>query len=296
MTDLRIFAWNPNGIRSLLKQSTELKRFITEQRPDILFFPETKGTNQKTVLASVNKQLTEIFDSAAPNRNWSFYHSNCEVPGRHGNLVAVAQDRVNLYSIRYGMSLADDVPECEGRIISLEISDNLSTSGTAWIIGMYVPNASVGLVRLQYKVDWFGKLKSYIQEIRATHPEHTILAIGDMNVAPDARDLCNPESNLKTPGYSPTERKAWAEMVESLDMADVWREMHPIVPIKTQRHEGAYSFWSTRSQARLRNAGWRLDLAIIQRSRLAQVSESLICPQYLGSDHCPIGVALKKVI
>lgn len=292
---VRIFAWNPNGIRSLLKHSSELERFISEQKPDIVFFPETKGSSKNTIVTTVNKHLADVFNSAAPNRLWCFEHSNCEKPGRHGNLVAVAQDRVNIHTIRYGLSLSDNIAECEGRIISLEISDNLSVSGKGWVLGMYVPNASAGLVRLQYKVEWFGKLKAYIQELRTAYPAHTVLAIGDMNVAPDVRDLCNPESNGKTAGYTPTERKSWAEMLEALDMVDTWRERFPLLPIKTLRHDGAYSFWSTRTQARTRNAGWRIDLSVVPRSQLSQVTDSFICPQYLGSDHCPIGLALYLV-
>lgn len=290
-TPLRIFAWNPNGIRALLKQPAQIEAFVREQRPDIVFFTETKGSDQRNVVLAVNKALGEIFNRAAPDRQWTFEHSSCAVPGRHGTLAVLAQDRVEVRSVCRGLSLTG-ASEPEGRVLALELTDKLAPATQMWAIGLYVTNASAGLVRLQYKVEWLAKLQSLIAEIRAAHPNHKVVAIGDMNVAPDARDLCNPSGNLKTAGYTVEERKAWASMMAALDFVDVWRERSPVSPVKSQGHDGVYTFWSTRSKAYERNAGWRIDLAIMPRSQLANVAEAVICKQYLGSDHCPIGVAI----
>lgn len=284
----RIFAWNPNGIRALIRNGKEeLKTFINEQRPDIVFFPETKGNpNAET---QVNKDLQNIFDSAAPNRDWKFYHSHCQSqPGRHGNAVAIATDKINIHDIRFGFS--DKQPESEGRVIALCYSsdcDDLKSlkSLKRWAIGVYVPNASSKLVRLQHKLDWLKEMQQFIQD----HSDIPLLVIGDINVAPDERDLCNPASNENTPGYTLKERQAYAELMKECGLVDVWRAQNPIEK-KTQGIHGAYTFWNTRTRARDRNIGWRIDLCLARG--FDNIGECVVCPQYKGSDHCPIGISL----
>jgi len=278
MQGLRVFAWNPNGIRSLLNKALpELQRFIAQQRPDILFFPETKG-NPKAQ-QEIERKITQAYRLALEGIPLQFYWSYCEKPGRHGNLCIVAGEAINLVTnVCYNLQNLE-CHECEGRVIALELANNTT------IIGLYVPNAGGNLKRLEYKVNWLQRIKDYVQSLTGH-----IIVIGDINVAPDERDLCNPKSNLKTPGYTPEERSAFAKLCNETGLRDVWRERNPL-PIATQGHQGAYSFWSMRSKARERNAGWRIDL--ILSSDLEMIGDAYICPQYLGSDHCPIGVQLR---
>jgi exodeoxyribonuclease-3 len=45
--------------------------------------------------------------------------------------------------------------------------------------------------------------------------------------------------------------------------------------------------------ARARNVGWRIDYFFITENLLSQVAKAFIMPDVTGSDHCPIGLALK---
>jgi len=306
---LRIFAWNPNGIRALLKNNSapgnaqgHLDAFIRNERPDIVFFPETKGNRQAQY--ETQCKLEAVFMKATPTRKWKWYWSYCDRAGRHGNAVAVAKDIVVDQvsdSLRPNGS-----PESEGRVIALKLYHKSIVRGKGiWLLGLYVPNASTKLSRLDHKVAWLNSLRTLMDAYR--NEGNSVIVIGDINVAPDMRDLCNPSGNHQTPGYSEAERSTFAWLMQPALPADdcrtgegyidVWRQKHPL-PYRTQKHNGVYSFWSTRSKARNRNAGWRIDLVLMDRESYRDgdcVSDVMICPQYYGSDHCPVGVEISLV-
>ena len=302
-TPLRVFAWNPNGIRALLKNNNtvggkaagHLDAFLREQRPDVIFFPETKGN--RAAQFETQCKLEAVFKRALPGKRWKWCWSYCDRLGRHGNAVAVSKEFA-IREVEYRLT-ADEPHETEGRVISLILRDHPIV-----LIGLYVPNASTKLSRLDHKVDWLRKLRVLMDDYRAQDLQ--VIVIGDINVAPDERDLCNPSSNLKTPGYSPKERKAYQWMMAAASSGEqqqseddlrrfdgyveVYREKNPLLPVRSQGHEGVYTFWNTRSKARDRNAGWRIDHVLTTREMLDRVTQCLICPQYHGSDHCPVGV------
>ena len=258
---------------------------MTEQRPDILFFPETKGSAKsrfeaETKLKSLLKKLSPV--------KWKCHWSFCDRAGRHGNLLVYRTDRVEVIDgPRFGFN---GERESEGRVISIKV--NISDwDWSCWVTGLYVPNASSGLVRLDHKLQWMRELKSELNEMKTD--AEAVIVIGDINVAPDARDICNPKANLKKPGYTKEERDAFKELFLDDGWVDTWRHRNPL-PEGSQAHDGVYTFWNTRSKARSRNAGWRIDLALINGEALEWVSDSIVCNQYYGSDHCPVGISLSR--
>jgi exodeoxyribonuclease-3 len=284
---LKIFSWNPNGIKSLVDDEHNLFIFMQTEQPDIIFFPETKGNpkSEKEIQARINT----IFAKALPDTSWKWYWSYYnDRPWMHGNAVAV---NVTVPVERVSFHLNDpNVAEPEGRVITLELANNGPV-----IVGLYVPNASTELARLNHKLEWLHNLRVLLDSFG---PDRPVIALGDINVAPDARDLCNPSSNTKTPGFSPQERETFADHILS-GYVDVWRARHPL-PMKTQKQAGQYSFWTSRNggTARANNSGWRLDLVLIDKNTWNTnqqiIGDVLICSQYKGSDHCPIGIYLNS--
>jgi exodeoxyribonuclease-3 len=49
-------------------------------------------------------------------------------------------------------------------------------------------------------------------------------------------------------------------------------------------------------QSRLKNIGWRIDYFLVSQRLMNDVEDSIIFDDVLGSDHCPIGLKLKKDI
>lgn len=276
-----MFAWNPNGIRSLVKNASKsLANFLVTSKPDILFFCETKGN--QTAERKLNKELIDIFGPG-----WTFHHSYCVTPkGRHGVSVAIRNNNVNVHSIDFGFGPGYPI-DSEGRVISICCSSRIVPDAVKHqVIGVYVPNASTLLKRLKFKLDWLKSFSDYVSSL-----EIPSVIVGDINVAPDSRDLCNPNSNQKTPGFTLDERKAFSALLQNCALVDVWRYQNPTDGISSLGHSGVYTFWETRSKSRERNAGWRIDMVLMSSSILNTViGECMIYSDVIGSDHCPVGI------
>ncbi|MDC1196134.1 hypothetical protein N8010_02120 [Crocinitomicaceae bacterium] len=56
-----------------------------------------------------------------------------------------------------------------------------------------------------------------------------------------------------------------------------------------------YSWWSYRGGARDRNVGWRIDYFLVSQSLMDRVEDAFILGDVHGSDHCPVGIVVKKL-
>ena len=92
--------------------------------------------------------------------------------------------------------------------------------------------------------------------------------------------LKNPKANRKNAGFSDQEREAFSALLNA-GFTDSFRYLYP-------DREGAYSWWSYRTNAREKNIGWRLDYVIVSDRLKPRISEAAICADIMGSDHCPV--------
>lgn len=90
----------------------------------------------------------------------------------------------------------------------------------------------------------------------------------------------NPKSNRKNPGFTDEERGKFQELLAS-GFTDSFRYLYP-------DKEGAYSWWSYRFHAREKNAGWRIDYALVSDFAKDKIIDAKIHSDIMGSDHCPI--------
>ena len=52
---------------------------------------------------------------------------------------------------------------------------------------------------------------------------------------------------------------------------------------------------SCRTNARASNKGWRLDHFLVSKALYpARIHECFLMPEWIGSDHCPVGLVIKK--
>ena len=65
---------------------------------------------------------------------------------------------------------------------------------------------------------------------------------------------------------------------------DTFRSKYP--------EEVKYSWWNYKYNARARNVGWRIDYFLTSEQIHDKVEDSLIYNEYLGSDHCPVGLKI----
>jgi exodeoxyribonuclease-3 len=115
-----------------------------------------------------------------------------------------------------------------------------------------------------------------MQQLEAEKP---VIFCGDLNAAHMPLDLANPKANEGQHGYTPEER-AGIDALLKAGFVDTFRQF--------DKRPGQYTWWSNFSLARERNIGWRIDYFFASRTLLPRIQKSVILPEVMGSDHCPI--------
>lgn len=175
-------------------------------------------------------------------------------------------------SVNYGIGI--DEHDHEGRVVTLEYAD-------FYLVCVYVPNAQDGLKRLDYRMQWEDDFRAYL---KALDEKKAVIMCGDLNVAHQEIDLKNPKTNRKNPGFTDEERGKFTLLLDA-GFADTFRTLHP--------EQVTYSWWSYRFHAREKNTGWRIDYFVVSERLMPNVTDATIHTDIYGSDHCPVGLALK---
>ncbi|MBQ2997934.1 MAG: exodeoxyribonuclease III, partial [Oscillospiraceae bacterium] len=176
-------------------------------------------------------------------------------------------------AVNYGIDV--ERHDHEGRVITLEYPD-------FYLVDVYVPNARRDLERLEYRMDWEDCFREYVSSLDKHKP---VIICGDMNVAHEEIDLKNYKTNRGNAGFTDEERGKMTELLGA-GFADTFRHLYP-------DRTDAYSWWSYMFHAREKNAGWRIDYFICSKRFAENIEDSLIYPQYYGSDHCPVAIITK---
>ena len=251
---MKLISWNVNGLRAVMSKGS-LIPFINREDPDIMAFQETKMQEE---------QLDFNFDG------YFRYMNSAEKKGYSGTMVLTKERPL---SVEYDFE-GEDHPK-EGRVITLEYED-------FYFVCAYVPNSKDGLKRLDYRMHWEDDLRRHLMKLDKNKP---VIYTGDLNVAHNEIDLKNPDDNHFSAGFSDEERGKFTELLAA-GFSDSFRQIYP--------EEVKYSWWSYRTRARERNAGWRIDYFVVSDRLMERVSDSLIYNEIEGSDHCPVGLILKE--
>lgn len=246
---MKLISWNVNGLRAVMKK-IDINTYVQETEADILCLQETKVQD-----GQVSLQLEGYHD----------YWNYAVKKGYSGTAVFSKEKPLHVF---YGLGIDDH--DQEGRVITLEF-ENL------FVVNCYTPNAKRGLERIDYRLQWEADFKEYLQKLDRKKP---VILCGDLNVAHREIDLKNPKANRKNAGFSDQEREAFSALLNT-GFTDSFRYLYP-------DREGAYSWWSYRTNAREKNIGWRLDYVIVSDRLKQRISEAAICADIMGSDHCPV--------
>lgn len=247
---MRFISWNVNGLRAVLKKGFE--GIFSTLDADFFCLQETK------------LQAGQI-ELSLPG--YEQYWCYAEKKGYSGTAIFT---RHTPLSVSYGLGIPEH--DTEGRAVTLEYAD-------FYLVCVYTPNSQDGLRRIDYRMDWEDAFRAYLLALDAKKP---VIVCGDMNVAHNEIDLKNPSANHNNPGFSNAERAKFTELLDS-GFTDTFRRMYP-------EARDAYSWWSYRAAARERNVGWRIDYFLVSDRFYDHVSRAYICPEIIGSDHCPVGL------
>lgn len=180
---------------------------------------------------------------------------------------------VNTLSASYGL---EDETEPEGRIITLEFN-------SFYLVNVYTPNAKRDLSRLEYRLEWEDRFRSYLLQLDSRKP---VITCGDLNVAHQEIDVKNAKGNRGNSGFTAEEREKMTLLLNS-GFTDSFRYLYP-------ERTDAYSWWSNMPKVRERNVGWRIDYFLVSSRLRPFIVDAYIDSNVLGSDHCPVVLELAE--
>jgi exodeoxyribonuclease-3 len=250
---MKIATWNVNSIRARMER---LREWLVAQTPDVLCLQETK----------VEDDLFPALELESLGYRVAAYGQKTY----HG--VAVLA-RLPLDDIVRG--LGDGVEDAQARFLVVRV-------GGVRVGSLYVPNGqAVGTDKFAYKLAWLQRLRAWLfAHADAGQP---LVLCGDFNVAPEDRDVHDPEAWRDQVMCHPDERAALAE-VRRWGLVDVFRRLNP--------DPGRYTWWDYRQLSFPKNRGLRID-HILCTERMAARCRSVAIDRdarkgQAPSDHAPV--------
>ena len=254
---MRLASWNVNSLRVRL---AHLLDWLKEAQPDVACLQETKTED-------VNFPAAELRDAG--------YHA-VFCGQRSYNGVAILS-KSEIRDVAHGIpNFADDPKRCiAGTVDGLRI------------VCLYAPNGEApGTDKYAYKMRWYEALARWMQDELPKTPQLALL--GDMNVAPEDRDVHNPKRWEGKIHVSEPERAALRHVMD-VGFADAFRLF--------EQPEKQFSWWDYRLKAFERGWGLRIDLALLSPALAKRCTACTIDVEprkrERPSDHAPVIVDLK---
>ena len=262
---MQIATWNVNSVRTRLDQ---VLAWLEQEQPDLLCLQETKVDDPLFPL--------EAFETAG----W-----RVSIHGQKAYNGVALVSREPLEDVRCGFvgELPDDAEAQQlgeqKRVISA-LLDGVR------VLNLYVPNgSSLKSDKYPYKLAWLACLRRYLAA-QAERGE-PLCMVGDFNIAPEARDIHDPERLSGGIMASAAEREALTAVLNGR-LQDVFRVFEP--------DAGHWSWWDYRTGAWDRDRGWRIDHIYLCDELLGLARSCVIHKHVRGndqpSDHAPVSVDL----
>jgi exodeoxyribonuclease-3 len=253
---LKIASWNVNSLNVRLPH---VLAWTAEAQPDILALQETKLTDDRF-------PVDELVEAG--------YHSAYSGQPTYNGVAILSKEP--------GRDMVTDIPGLEDpqrRILALTVPTAL---GDVRVVDLYVVNGSeVGSEKFEYKLDWLRKVTAWLQQEAQQHER--LVVLGDFNIAPDDRDVHDPEAWRDKILCSQPERAALGE-IYSLGLVDTFRLF--------DQEERVFSWWDYRMNAFRRKLGLRIDLLLASKAMVDRCKASYVDieprRQERPSDHAPV--------
>lgn len=262
--DMKIFSWNVNGIRAVLKKG-DFQRFLEKHDPDVLCLQETKAQQDQV---EVDFSHYEEYWCSAEKKGYSGTAIFSKTPP--DNVILGIPDDI---AVQYALADSYGDTTKEGRVTTLEFEH-------FYVSSVYTPNAKDDLSRIPMRQAWDPAYLAFMQQLKREKP---VIFCGDLNVAHTEDDLARPKENIGKKGFTAEERSGIDAIVDS-GFVDSFRQFH--------KGAGHYTWWSAWGGARERNVGWRIDYIMVDKNLLPILKKAQIHPDVYGSDHCPVSIQL----
>jgi exodeoxyribonuclease-3 len=233
--------------------------WLSQHQPDVLVLQETKLTDDK------------------------FPHAEIQAAGWHSawhgqktyNGVALLSREPATQIVKNIPGLADE----QARVIA-------GTVAGIRVIGAYFPNGQApGSEKFAYKMAWLDALRGWVASELREHPQ--LVLMGDFNIAPEDRDVCDP---IAWAGqiHCTDEERAHFQGLMKLGMVDAFRLF--------EQAPRTWSWWDYRNLAFRKNQGLRIDHILVSTALQPAVTQCLIdkLPRKneRPSDHTPVVIEI----
>ena len=218
---ISVATWNVNSIKARLEHVVQ---WCTASAPDVLAVQETKTV-----------------DTAFPRDTLAAlgYHLSISGQPSYNGMAVLSRE-----APREVVTALPDFEDAQRRVLGIAFE-------RYFLLNLYVPNGSaVGTDKYAYKLAWFDALLAWLPRLLAQHPR--LLIVGDFNIAPDDRDVHDPEAWRGQILCSEPER-ARLQKLQTLGFHDLFRDF--------ESAGGHFTWWDYRAGGFRRNHGLRIDLA-----------------------------------
>ena len=249
---MKLATWNVNSLAVRLPQVLD---WLATHQPDVLCLQETKLTDDKFTHAE--------FTAAGYQAQWFGQKTY--------NGVALLSKTPATDVARNIFGFDDD----QARVIAGTVND-------VRIIGAYFPNGQAPESdKFAYKMRWLDALNAWVRNELVGHPK--LVLLGDFNIAPEDRDVCDPVAWAGQIHCTTEERDQFQRLV-GLGLHDGFRLFEQAPKL--------YSWWDYRNLAFRRNQGLRIDHILVSDALKPHVTSCVIdkLPRKneRPSDHAPV--------
>lgn len=260
---MRLVTWNVNSIKQRLPRVLAL---LDRHAPDVVCLQETK-----------------VEDAGFPTMEIASAGYDCALLGQRGSNGVAILSRSGLDEVRTGFG-GDPVPE-HARVVS-------ALAAGVRVVCVYVVNGkNVGDPMYDTKLVWLDAFRTWLAG--SFDPAEPLVVAGDFNVAPDDRDVWDPDLWRGQNLASEPERERVRALL-GMGLTDLGRAHAGDV-------QGPFTFWDYQAGAFHRGWGLRIDLALGSLP-VAEKLESVLVDREerkpstgegKPSDHAPVVVTLR---
>ena len=254
---MKLVTWNVNSLKVRLPQ---VLAWAGKQRPDVLCLQETKLEDTNFPREQIEAAGYRVLFSGQKTYN------GVAILSREAGTEAV--------------TAIPAFPDEQKRVLA-------ATIGGVRIVCLYVPNGeSVGSEKYQYKLRWLAAARNWLKGEISRNVRLAVL--GDFNIAPEARDVYDPQLWEGKVLFSEPERAALQQLTD-LGLSDSFRLF--------DQPAGAFTWWDYRMNGFRRKMGLRIDHILLSEPLAKQCTSCTIDIEPRGaerpSDHAPVIAELK---
>jgi exodeoxyribonuclease III len=247
---MKLATWNVNSLKVRLPHLLE---WLAANPVDVVCLQETKQQDADFPRAELQA---------------AGYHSVFSGQKTYNGVAILSREAVS--NVQHGIPEFDDEQK---RVIAATIAG-------IRVVCVYVPNGqSLDSDKYRYKLKWLDALTVWLNDELAKYPKLALL--GDYNIAPEDRDVYDPQAWQGNVLVSEAERDAFRKL-EQIGLRDAFRLF--------EQEAKSYSWWDYRAMAFRRNMGLRIDHILISAALQCSACSIDKAPRKLErpSDHAPV--------